>query len=675
MAVAADMQPAARADPLIGHVVDHYRIERELGRGGMGVVYLARHEDEKLANSVAAVKTISPHALQDEKARSLFVREAEALGRVTVDGLVRILNVGQLDNGAPYILMEYLEGQDLRQRLHQAGRLSPELALSITRQVAITLAALHAKNVVHRDLKPDNIRLLTDPLIREGVRTKLLDLGIAKLLGEATATKTSVSGTPLYMAPESCAGEHVEVQADIYSLGCVLYEMLCGRPPYLVDGGDVMAKHVFQRPLPPHKHQRDLPRAVSEFVMELLAREPADRPMAKEVAERADVLGQGAARVAWRGRWLWRRFRQYRDGIRFAILVGMPLLLILLLVLFAADFLVRWLPPSPGVGRMLRHSSVVRIPAGTFTMGSTEAEIDVAWSLARTYDRALPKERQFYEKEYLDYRYLERERIQRAVELPSFLIDRYEVTNADFSRFLQEQLQAGVITVRDQCPNKSGSSESALGYPCVYKKDVKKDRPYKNLYNDPRYGGITFDNGRFVVAPELSERPVVAVSWEASADFCSRHNKRLPTEAEWEYVARRGNRRFPWGDRPPVCDDSVIERRSEGSASTCRREPTVPVLPNVGSTAADQTLDGVYDMGGSVAEWTSDWFVDPLPSSLEALKSPRNDRPAANASPFRALRGGAWTENFLSARGAARSRARPELLNASVGFRCVRDIK
>ena len=143
-------------DPLIGRTVERYRIERELGRGAMGVVYEARHED--LAKR-AAVKTILPHALADEVARSRFVREATALGRVKSPGLVDIYNVGSFEGGTPYILMEMLDGPTLSEHLKQApgGRLTIAESLRLVQQLASTLADLHNKGVVHRDLKPDKI--------------------------------------------------------------------------------------------------------------------------------------------------------------------------------------------------------------------------------------------------------------------------------------------------------------------------------------------------------------------------------------------------------------------------------------------------------------------------------------------------------------------------------------
>ena len=200
--------------------------------------------------------------------------------------------------------------------------------------------------------------------------------------------------------------------------------------------------------------------------------------------------------------------------------------------------------------------------------------------------------------------------------------------------------------------------------------------PYKNLFNDPRYGGISFDETKgFVAAPGSSRRPVASVTWQAAADFCAASGKRLPTEAEWEYVARRGGRRFPWGDRFPSCQDAVLERKRDSKLSHC-----VPnegdVLPDVGSMPNDKSEDGVFDMGGSVMEWTLDWFVERLPASDITIRSPLVDSPpSSEEKPMRVIRGGGWTESVLSARGTGRSRGRPDAMNAGVGFRCVRELR
>ena len=280
------------ADPLIGVVIEKYEIERRIGAGGMGVVYFARHES---LGTPAAIKTLNVQSLQDPVAQERFLREAQALARVQDEGLVHIQSIGTLPDGRPYILMEFLDGQTLATYLANAegGRLSVEQALRFTKQIATTLGTLHAHRIVHRDIKPANIMLVEDPVVPGRLRTKLLDFGIAKLLeanSDLTRNANQIPGTPAYMAPECCEGKPADGKADVYSLGCVLYQMLCGRTPYLEDGGSMLAKHIFQRPVPRHLQTKDVPRAVSEFALKLLARYPADRVSAEVAAKRAGEL-------------------------------------------------------------------------------------------------------------------------------------------------------------------------------------------------------------------------------------------------------------------------------------------------------------------------------------------------------------------------------------------------
>lgn len=648
-------------DPLIGRTVERYRIERELGRGAMGVVYEARHED--LAKR-AAVKTILPHALADEVARSRFVREATALGRVKSPGLVDIYNVGSFESGTPYILMEMLDGPTLSEHLKQApgGRLTIAESLRLVQQLASTLADLHNKGVVHRDLKPDNIKLVEDPSIPGGVRTKILDLGIAKLLGEATATQTGAPGTPLYMSPEACDGRPVTGKADVYSLGCVLFELLCGRPPFIGEAPSVIVKHLLQSPPSPRQFVPDLPRSVSELVSELLTREPEARPSAAQVESLLAQLATHPNRGLWRWRWLKRQLKA-RSGMWFAYWLGMSLIILGFLVWLAPDWMVRTLPwlASSRLGRIMQ-SEMVRLPGGSFVQGSTEEERESARSMARDLDRDYSPQAHEYTAEL--ERYLNREQRRSAVYVSPFEMDRYEVTNEEFLTFLRAQRVAGRIEVQDTCPDSVSPEIARAEFPCVWRIDGERRTPYKNLFTDSSYGGLRFVNGDFVVDNEYRRLPVVAVSWLAAKEYCAQIGKRLPSETEWEYAARRGNLRYPWGDLPPTCSDAVLERSNKGLFSHCRASGTSALFP-VGSMVRDRTPEGIFDLAGSVQEWTADLFVE----SGEGNSGQITDEP------YRVIRGGGWTDSFVSARPTGRYRLRENRLNAAVGFRCVRDLK
>lgn len=633
---------------MVGRTVDRFRIVREIGRGGMGVVYEAQHEE---LQKRAAVKTIRPELLADEKSRQRFVREATALGRVEAPGLVDIYNVGTLADGVPFILMEYLDGPTLTAHLRSApeGRLPVAEALSLTQQLAATLAALHRNRVVHRDIKPDNIKLVADPAAPLGTRPKLCDLGIARLLGEAVVTQTGLLGTPLYMSPEACDGRQLDGQADIYSLGCVLFELLCGRPPFIGESASVIAKHLFQTAPSPRHFVPGLPRSVEELLFEMLAREPSRRPSADQLADQLRRLLTDPSRASWKRKWLRRRLQPRNFGMRLAMWLGMPFVLLAVLLLLGSEWLVVRLPSASL--RRLAASKMVRIPGGRFHMGSDAEALAMAGEMAAHYSRIWGDGKWSYQAELS--KYLDREQQRLDVRIGSFLIDRFEVTNQDFASFLGEELRSGRATVRNECPSRDDPASPTKGYSCAYRLD---GTVYKHLFDDPRYGGITLQGRVFVVDASSKHRPVVAVSWHAAAAYCAAAGKRLPTEAEWEYAARRSGWRFPWGNtRWPDCGDAVLERSATGNFSHCVMDDGTPPLPEVGSLPNDRTPDGVYDLLGSVTEWTADVF--------------------AGAEPARVLRGGAWTESMVSARSQARYRARPDLVDVSIGFRCVRDLK
>ena len=265
---------------MIGQAINNYQVRQLIGEGGMGTVYLARHP---VLEKTAAVKVLRRAHADDEDMVARFMNEARAANAIQHPHIIEVLDVGRLDDGLPYILMEYLDGETLGQRLRRLGRAPLAQTLTIIGQTAAALAAAHASGVVHRDLKPENIFLARDAGGAE--RVKVLDFGIAKLRGDRSRhrvdTKGTVVGTPVYMAPEQCRGGVAEPdgRSDIYALGTVMYELLCGRAPFDKGHGygDVLVMHLLETPLPPRAVVPELPPEIDAVILRALAKDPGDR--------------------------------------------------------------------------------------------------------------------------------------------------------------------------------------------------------------------------------------------------------------------------------------------------------------------------------------------------------------------------------------------------------------
>ena len=274
----------------------NYRIGDQLGQGGMGAVYRAEHTQ---LGKKAAVKVLLEELSNNKDVVARFFNEARAATAIDHPGIVSVFDFGYAADRRAYIVMEFLEGETLGQRRRRLGRLPVPEALLICRQVAGALGAAHARGIVHRDLKPDNIMLVRDPDVLGGQRAKVLDFGIAKLVEreEANADDTlpavktksgKIMGTPTYMAPEQCRGAgDVDHRADMYALGCVLYALVCGRPPFLAEAsGDLIAAHILSEPPAPRTVSPEIPEPVEEVMLRLMAKRPDDRyaSMAEVVA-------------------------------------------------------------------------------------------------------------------------------------------------------------------------------------------------------------------------------------------------------------------------------------------------------------------------------------------------------------------------------------------------------
>jgi TPR repeat protein/tRNA A-37 threonylcarbamoyl transferase component Bud32 len=295
---------------VIGATLGSYRVVRKLDEGGMGVLYEAQHQ---VLGKRVVVKTLRDELATNAEVVARFFNEARATAQLRHEGIVEILDFGYDAQGTAYIVMEYLDGESLASRLRREGRLPFELAAAIGRQAAAAVHAAHARGIVHRDLKPDNLYLVHDRELTHGVRVKVLDFGIAKLLdGDVAAdvrTRTgAVLGTPFYMSPEQCrGGQQIDNRSDVYSLGCILYEMACGHPPFRAAGlGDLIVMHVTEPPRPPSSLVPGVPPAFEAAVMRALAKRPWERQQSAEqlAAELADVrsgagAGPGAPPIAY----------------------------------------------------------------------------------------------------------------------------------------------------------------------------------------------------------------------------------------------------------------------------------------------------------------------------------------------------------------------------------------
>jgi putative nucleotidyltransferase with HDIG domain len=276
--------PAAPPLKLVGRVIANHRLVTELGSGGMGYVFYAEHV---VIGRRAAIKILKPEVSRDKTVTSRFLNEARAANEIHHPNVIEITDIGQ-EGDLHYIVMNFLEGETLGERIERAKTLDEETTLRIARQVVSALSAAHDRGIVHRDLNPDNIFITNPPDFPDYV--KVLDFGIAKLLGaghagaaaEASGGLTQVGtvlGTPWYMSPEQCrGGTDLDARSDIYSLSVVLYQALTGQVPFLGAGAmEVIIAHVTQPPVPPVEKNRKISAHVNAAILRGMEKDPAKR--------------------------------------------------------------------------------------------------------------------------------------------------------------------------------------------------------------------------------------------------------------------------------------------------------------------------------------------------------------------------------------------------------------
>ena len=674
----------------VGSMLGQYRVEAEIGRGGMGVVFRAVHVG---IGQLAAVKVLLAKRGDDPSYLRRFTNEARAVSRVDHPGLVKLFDFGETAGGVPYILMEHLAGDVLRARLERLRRSGKTLdlvsATRVARQVASALATTHARGIVHRDLKPENLMLVADDEAPGGERVKVLDFGIAHLTTERT-TETApgtVIGTATYMSPEQCAGDaQLDGRSDVYSLGVVLYEMLAGAPPFRGDFATLLRRHLLDTPEPLQIAAPQASPEIARLVARMLAKEPSRRPDMAEVldelrrcegdppreiatatateteADHGTVTSRDAATDEGSRPLHEVTTRSSSPSLDAATTVAEPTIeppgappieppaappaptsrarraapfAIAAVAVIAGIFSVRALLPKPPPVAL---TDMVRLAGGTFEMGSTAVEIDAE---CRRLGADCPRP------------LLDREQPVREVTISPFQLDAHEVDNAAFAAWLEAI--APSLEVREDRDSHA-----------VRFIDLRAGNVLITDLSAGLSGVARTPDGHFAARAGQERKPVSLVTWDGASLYCGAWGKRLPTEAEWELAARgTTRRRFPWGNDAPRCDGVAFDRAKGGA---CEGRPQGAA--DVGTSPQDRTPEGIWDLGGNASEWVEDPFALPYYPPCGACVDPRAEPSPPPADDLRIRRGGAWAMPDLMSRGATRARwKRSEVLDG-LGFRC-----
>src|SRR3954466_10618607 len=254
--------------PLLG---GRYALGETIGIGGMAEVF--HGTDVRLGRDVA-VKVLRADLARDPAFQARFRREAQSAASLNAPCIVSVYDTGEED-GVPYIVMEYVEGRTLRDILQTKGRLLPQRALEVVADVCAALDVAHTAGIVHRDIKPANVMLTPRGEV------KVMDFGIARAVSGTSSTMTqtaAVIGTAAYLSPEQARGEHVDARSDIYSTGCMLYELVTGTPPFTGDSPVAVAyQHVREDPPPPSAYDQSMPPQVDAVVLKAMAKNPLNR--------------------------------------------------------------------------------------------------------------------------------------------------------------------------------------------------------------------------------------------------------------------------------------------------------------------------------------------------------------------------------------------------------------
>ncbi len=633
-------------DPLIGSSIDErYRIDAVIGKGGMGTVYRATR---LLIGDEVAIKILHISQVEDPQAAERFRREARAAARLKHPNAVSIYDFGVSSDGLQYLVMDLVEGKSLRSITKEQGPLSLPLVVEIVSQICSALDEAHRHHIVHRDIKPDNIILNSTPA---GPRVKVLDFGIAKLRDDSATNLTqtgNVMGTPHYMSPEQCLGEELDGRADIYSLGIVVFEMLCGRVPFNSPiSTAVVVQHVNQTPPSLRSFNPAISIAVEAVVFRALEKARDMRPatagaFARELME---IINRSNAPTL-----------VYSDGSLNQALPAQANEL--------DEETIEKRPDAPAGPVLPKTVYLARPgmsdPAASRTTNGTQSaltsKVKRTWSFP--YRLAIPIVAVV------------------AAGLMVYLIWFQQAPKSEThlpSLASPENVALGGSTVNKPTENTStpkhtgmvqiaggqfrmginqGDSDAQPAHMVMIKNfylDVYEVtcRDYKKFIDQTkRQPPPTWKDGNYPAGTDL--HPVIGVSWEDAKAYAQWVGKRLPTEEEWEFAARGPEgRRYPWGDQWKS-DCANVDNVRNG-------------VINVGSYNCSSPF-GVQDLIGNAWEWTDSPWV-PYPGGQLTNPPHASDK---------VIRGGSWESprTFIS----STSRSGYRGIGIQTGFRCAIDV-
>jgi eukaryotic-like serine/threonine-protein kinase len=660
-----------------GRLIDgKYRLEEWLGAGGMGTVYRATR---LLIGDAVAVKILHPALVSDEQAAERFRREAQAAARLKHPNAVNVYDFGLTPDGTLYLVMELVEGESLRQLIKSRGVLGQKAACEIARQVCAALDEAHHRHIVHRDIKPDNIIVHETP---KGVRVKVLDFGVAKLrdVPATTLTQTgSVVGTPHYMSPEQCLGEEIDHRSDIYSVGIVLYEMLCGTVPFNSPiSTAVIVQHVNQPPPPLREKNGAVTPGLERAVLRALEKNREARPQtAGALAEEVEAALSGRARSE--------EFTWDAASVEAATADSTRPRAPLDEGESTAARAAGATPRSEGSGAQLTPTEVLLKPAyvssplrpTTARAGRATEGAGSSGRLRRTLllsAAALVVVAAF--GRLAVWMSPGKGSATRSGNSGEASVNRSPSTaqNAggseakssrgphDSSSPSPQQASAGMAYVRADVfvMGRDGGDEYespphriGLGGSFYIDKYEVTCEEYARFLKGADYKRFPIGWHDDSCAPGSERMPVTGVTWDDAAAYARWAGKRLPTEEEWEFAARgKDGRLYPWGDEWRAgfanADD---EGKSRGG------------VEEVGKYAEGATPSGIFDMSGNVWEWTASKFI-PYQGGQA--------RPAV-AGDNRVVRGGSWESTRQWATTTYRGYWPHDTAKPTVGFRCAKD--